>query len=107
MTQSYLQRASVARSANGVTVTFPSALLVASKEDLEQFRRRVLLHTLGPLYEQGKISAGFAAQVLGCDRWELYRLLSEHGFSVIDYAENELEYEAATSRELASQIRKP
>ena len=32
--------------------------------------------------------------MLGCDRWEFYRLLSEHGFAVIDYPEEELEQEA-------------
>lgn len=96
-------QASVHRTAGGVAVTFPDALLVASKEDLEQFRRRVLLATLGPLYEQGKISSGLGAQVLGCDRWEFYSLLSQHGFSVIDYAEDEMAYESETSRAIAAQ----
>ncbi|MCP4166452.1 MAG: UPF0175 family protein [Chloroflexi bacterium] len=85
-------------------MTFPQALLVASKEDTEQFRRRVLLSALGSLYEQGKISSGLGAQVFGCDRWEFYQLLSQHGFSVIDYAEDEMEYEAETSRTLAAQF---
>jgi hypothetical protein len=44
--------------------------------------------------------------VLGCDRWEFYLLLSQHGFSVIDYAEDEMAYEAATSRTLAEQLGK-
>lgn len=96
-------QASVQRPGNGVSVTFPQALLVASKEEPDQFRRRVLLSTLGSLYQQGKISAGFGAQMLGCDRWEFYRLLSQHGFSVIDYAEDEMAYETETSRLLASQ----
>lgn len=86
-------------------MTFPVALLVASKEDLEQFRRRVLMSTLGPLYEQGKISSGLGAQVVGCDRGEFYSLLSQHGFSVIDYAEDEMAYEAETSRSLAAHRR--
>lgn len=104
MTQVVLDPASVQRTASGVAVTFPDAVLVASKEDLQQFRRRVLLYTLGPLYEQGKISSGLGAQVLGCDQWEFYRLLSQHGFSVIDYAGDEMAYEAETSRALANQI---
>ncbi len=103
MMQVSLDQSSVQRTADGVAVTFPQALLVASKEDLEQFRRRVLLSTLGSLYQQGKISSGLGAQVLGCDRWEFYRLLSQHGFSVIDYAEDEMPYEAETSRTLAAQ----
>ena len=96
-------QAAVQRTQNGVAVTFPQVLLVASKEDPDQFRRRVLLSTLGSLYQQGKISSGLGAQVLGCDRWEFYRLLDQHGFSVIDYAEDEMAYEAESSRMLASQ----
>lgn len=100
-------QASVRRTMQGVVVTFPQALLVASKEDLEQFRQRVLLSTLGSLYQQGKISSGLGAQILGCDRWEFYRLLSQHGFPVIDYAEAEMAYEAETSRALAAQHSQP
>ena len=85
-----------------VSVVFPDELLVASKEDREQFTRRVIIYTLGRLYEEGKISSGLGADILGCDRWEFYRLLSEYGFSVIDYAPEDLEYEARTSRELVS-----
>jgi predicted HTH domain antitoxin len=85
----------------GVAVNFPEALLVAVKEDAAQFRRRVLVQTLGSLYVQGKISAGLGMQLLACDRWEFYRLLTENGFAVIDYAEDEQEYEAETSRIIA------
>ena len=88
-----------------VSVVFPEELLVASREDREQFARRVMIYTLGHLYEQGKISSGFGAQVLGCDRWEFYRLLSENGFAVIDYTEEELVDEAQTSHELATQLK--
>jgi len=53
------------------------------------------------LYEQGKISSGIGAKALGCSRFEFYRLISEHGFSVIDHDEEELQDEAQSSRELA------
>ena len=85
---------------------FPQALLVASREDSQQFQQR-MIQTLGSLYEQGKISSGLGAQVLGCNRWEFYRLLSEHGFPVLDYAEDEQVGEAESSRELAARILKP
>lgn len=88
-----------------VSVVFPDELLVASREDREQFARRVMIYTLGHLYEQGKISSGLGARILECDRWEFYRLLSEHGFSVIDYAPDEQAHEARTSRELGERIR--
>ncbi|MBN1954212.1 MAG: UPF0175 family protein [Anaerolineae bacterium] len=88
----------------GVNVVFPDELLVASREDREAFTRRVKIYTLGQMYQQGKISSGVAARVLGCDRWEFYRLLTEHGFSVIDYAADEEADEAQTSHELAEQL---
>ena len=31
---------------------------------------------------------------MGCDRWKFYELLSQHGFAVIDYPDDELEKEA-------------
>ena len=88
-----------------VNVTFPEELLLASKEDRDEFSRKVMIYTLGHLYEQGKISSGMGAQVLGCDRTEFYRLLSEYGFSVIDYPPDELEEEAKTSREIAKHVK--
>ncbi len=77
----------------GVEVVFPNELLVALKEDRDTFRKQVLIYTLGKLYEAGRISGGLGAHILGCDRWEFYRLLSENGFAVIDYSDEELERE--------------
>lgn len=88
----------------GVSVVFPEELLVASREEREVFSRKVMIYTLGHLYEQGKISSGIGAQVVGCDRLEFYRLLSEHGFSIIEYSVEELEVEAQTSREIAARV---
>jgi predicted HTH domain antitoxin len=88
-----------------VNVVFPEELLVATREDREQFARQVMIYTLGHLYEQGKISSGLGAKVLGCDRWEFYRLLSENGFAVIDYPADELADEAESSRQLAEQLK--
>jgi len=75
---------------NNIEVSFPEELLVALKLDKESFKRQVLIWTLGKLYEQGRISSGLATSILGCDRWEFYRLLSENSFYVIDYPEDEL-----------------
>ena len=58
---------------------------------------------MGHLYEQGKISSGIAGRVLGCDRFEVYRLLSQHGFAVIDLSPEELDREARSSGEIAEQ----
>lgn len=56
-----------------ISVVFPEELLVASRESAETFSRKVIIYTLGHLYEQGKISAGIGASVLGSDRLEFYR----------------------------------
>lgn len=77
-----------------VMVEFPERLLLATKLEREIFPRQVMLYTLGHFYQQGKISAGYAAQLLNCDKVTFYRLLSENGFSVIDYDETDLEMEA-------------
>jgi len=71
-------------------VAFPNELLVALREEPEDFQQKVLIYTLGKLYELGRISGGYAAQILGCDLWDFYRLLSENGFAVIDYPEADL-----------------
>ena len=84
-----------------VNVSFPEELLVASREDPKTFSRKVTIYTLGHLYEQGKISSGVGARVLGCGRVEFYRLLSEHGFSIIDHDEQELQDEVRSSRDIA------
>lgn len=100
-----MTQAATRQSPEGITIRFPQALLVASREDPQQFQERVMVHTLGPLYEQGRISSGLGARILHCDRWEFYRLLSEYGFSIIDYAEGEEELEAESSRALADSVR--
>ena len=88
-----------------IHVEFPDELLVASREEPEAFARKVMIYTLGHLYEQGKISSGVGAQVLGCDRLAFYRLLSEHGFSVIHYTTEELEEEARSSRDISTRVK--
>lgn len=87
-----------------VTVTFPQELLIAAKETDTEFRFLVKLLTLGHLYQQGKISAGLAAQLLGCTRYEFYRLISEQGLPVLDVDEAELAYEAQTNTALLEQL---
>ena len=88
-----------------INVTFPEELLIAAREEKEAFSRKVIIYTLGHLYQEGKISAGIGAQVLGCDKYAFYTLLSEYGFSIIDYTAEEWESEIQTSRKLAQKIK--
>ena len=87
-----------------VYVEFPEELLIASREEPDSFARKVMIYTLGHLYEQGKISSGTGAHVLGCDRRDFYCLLSEYGFSVIDHPDDELQCEARSSRQIADKV---
>ena len=87
-----------------VTVEFTAELLVACREEKDFFQQRVMVLTLGKLYEEGKISSGVGSKILGCDRSEFYHLISEQGFAVIDYTETEFEEEARTSRHLGDKL---
>jgi len=53
----------------------------------------------------GRISGGLGAHVMGCGRWEFYRLLLENGFADIDYADGEMEEEARNAEQLAERLR--
>jgi len=86
-----------------ITVAFPEELLIATKEDKDVFARRAMMYTPGHLYEQGNISSGVGARIMECDRWAFYHLLTEYGFAVIDYTEEDMVEEARTSRELVEQ----
>ncbi|MGK7954833.1 MAG: UPF0175 family protein [Crocosphaera sp.] len=89
-----------------INVTFPQELLIAAREEKDVFSRKVVIYTLGHLYQEGKISGGLVAKVLNCDRQTAYTILSEYGFSVIDYDQEEWELEIETSQETANQINK-
>lgn len=77
-----------------IQVVVPDELLTTPEQEADGLRQQILLYTLGALYESGRISGGLAAKVMGCNRWEFYQLLSESGFAVIDYPEEELDREA-------------
>jgi predicted HTH domain antitoxin len=87
-----------------VKVIFPEELLLALREDPESFRKQVLIFTLGKLYEAGRISGGLGAKVLGCDRWDFYRLLSDNGFAIFDYPDEELDQEGEVGSEWHGRI---
>jgi len=77
-----------------IEVVVPDELLTTLEQEPDALRQQILLYSLGSLYALGRISGGLGAKVMGCSRWEFYRLLSESGFAVIDYPEEELNREA-------------
>jgi len=78
-----------------VLVEIPDTVLNTSNTDRGHFVRQATIYTLGQMYHLGHVTAGFAAEVLGCNKIEFYHLLSENGFSVIDYAFEQLDQEVA------------
>lgn len=46
------------------------------------------------LYKQGKVSAGYAANLLGLDRYEFNEPLAGHRISPFNYAQKEFEKES-------------
>jgi predicted HTH domain antitoxin len=88
-----------------INVTFPDELLIAAREEKNAFSRKVVIYTLGHLYQEGKISGGLVAQILDCDLATAYTILSEYGFSVIDYDPDEWELEVQTSQEIARDLK--
>jgi predicted HTH domain antitoxin len=87
-----------------INVSFPEELLIATREEKNVFSRKVMIYTLGHLYQEGKISGGLVAKILQCDLQTAYTILSEYGFSIIDYAQDEWELELETSKEIANKI---
>lgn len=88
-----------------INVTFPDELLIAAREEKSTFSRKVVIYTLGHLYQEGKISGGLVAQILDCDLTTAYAILSEYGFAVIDYDSDEWDLEVKTSQEIAHKFK--
>ena len=68
-------------------VPFPTELLTSLQEDPDSFPQKVLHYRLCKLYELGEISGDSGAEMLGCDPWDFYRLLSKHDFETPDGVE--------------------
>lgn len=57
---------------------FPNEFLVTLEEDPQIFHRQLFAYAVCKSYEQGHISVEQGAQILGCDPWEFYHILSEN-----------------------------
>lgn len=72
----------------------PDEWLNSVEEKPNLSRQQALIYLLGTLYQSGQISGGIGAKLMECSKIEFYQLLSENGFAVIDYPEEELAEEA-------------
>ena len=87
-------------------ISLPDNWLSLVNEQPNLLRQQALVYMLGTLYQSGQISGGLGAKVMGCNKIEFYQLLSEYGFAVIDYPEEELEKEAEVSDLWFKQVKK-
>ena len=81
-----------------IEVAFPKEVLLATKENKEEFEKRVKLFTAIKLFEQGKISSGLGAMIVGCTKREFFKLLSESGVNFLDYTKEEWREEVEASK---------
>ncbi len=84
-----------------IEVAFPKEVLLATKENKEEFEKRVKLFTAIKLFEQGKISSGLGAMIVGCTKREFFKLLSESGVNFLDYTKEEWREEVEASKKFS------
>ena len=77
----------------------------ARQEYLATTRELLKEQTVLRLFEQGKVSAGFAANLLGLTRSEFDTLLSKHRISPFNYTADELDKEFEVVGQLARKLR--
>ncbi|MDJ0903245.1 MAG: UPF0175 family protein [Xenococcus sp. MO_188.B8] len=87
-------------------ILLPDDWLQSVNEQPNLLRQQALIYMLGTLYQSGEISGGLGAKVMGCNKIQFYQLLSEYGFAVIDYPDEELEQEAEFNELWLQQIEK-
>lgn len=71
-------------------VSFPPDWLRQAGLPQEEAEERVRQLFVVSLYQEGRISAGKAAEMLGVHRYDFVALLSRFGFSYFDYTPEEL-----------------
>ena len=81
---------------NQISVSYPETLAFSLKMQNSEFEREIKTASLVKLFELGKISSGFAANILGISRIDFLDCLSSYGVSA--YANiNELEADIANA----------
>lgn len=76
----------------------------ARQEYLETARQLLKEQTVLRLFEEGKVSAGFAANLLGLSRYDFDALLFKHRISPFNYTPEELNKEFDVVGELARKL---
>jgi len=81
---------------NQISVSYPETLAFSLKMQNSEFEREIKTASLVKFYEMGKISSGFAANILGISRIDFLDRLADYGVS--PYADSdELEADVANA----------
>ena len=79
-----------------INVSYPETLAISLKMQNSEFEREIKTASLVKFYEMGKISSGFAAQILGISRIAFLDILASNGVSAYAAAD-ELETDLANA----------
>ena len=81
-----------------ITMEIPDTSLSITRERPEAFARSLRIAAAVKWYELGRISQSKAAELIGCNRIELFNHLREYGVSFLQVNEDDLERELADTR---------
>jgi predicted HTH domain antitoxin len=81
-----------------ITMEIPDTSFSITRERPEAFARSLRIAAAVKWYELGRISQSKAAELIGCNRIELFNHLREYGVSFLQVNEDDLERELADSR---------
>lgn len=81
-----------------ITLEIPDNSLSITRESPDEFARSLRIAAAVKWYELGRISQSKAAELIGCNRVELFNHLRDYGVPFIQTSVAELEAELADSR---------
>ncbi len=78
-------------------VEYPDLLPDAMQMSRDEFEREARMAMAAKLFEMGKLSSGYAAQLAGIGRVEFILSLSKYGVAYLNYPPEELEQDIANA----------
>lgn len=81
-----------------ITIEVPDDSLSITRESPIEFARSIRIAAAVKCYEIGRISQSKAAELIGCNRVELFNHLRDYGVSFLQISVGDLEQELADSR---------
>lgn len=81
-----------------ITLEVPDNSLSITRESPAEFARSLRIAAAVKWYEIGRISQSKAAELIGCNRVELFNHLRDYGVSFLQVSVADLEQELADSR---------